>query len=320
MSTKTLRAFLLGLLILSVGTGLAFAQAGRGTARLSGVVTDQSGNRLEGARVTLSFGSGGAKHETTTNSKGEWSFLGLGTGQWELVVLMKGYEPYSQPVSVSQLKLNPLVEVPLKKSASQGGVIEDESTLDFLDLGNKYYQEGEYDQALRQYELFQEKNPQAYQVQLNIADCYRQKGDYDRALELYNKVIELSAGDKVLGREMRGKAEAGIGDIDLKQDKLAEAQEHFKKSIESSPDDEVLAYNVGEIYFSNQNLAEARKYFELATRIKPDWPDPYLKLGYVYLNETNYAEAIKMFEKFLTLEPEGERAALVQNILKTIRK
>jgi tetratricopeptide (TPR) repeat protein len=145
-------------------------------------------------------------------------------------------------------------------------------------------------------------------------------GDYDKAMELYNKLIELATSDKILGKEVAGKAEAGIGDIYLKQNKLDEAQEYFKKSIDSSPDDEVLAYNVGEIYFSNQNLPEARKYFEMAAQIKPDWPDSYLKLGYVALNELNNPEAIKMFEKFLTLEPEGERAALVQNILKTIKK
>jgi Tfp pilus assembly protein PilF len=81
-----------------------------------------------------------------------------------------------------------------------------------------------------------------------------------------------------------------------------------------------LAYNVGEIYFSNQNLDEAQKYFELATQIKPEWPDPYLKMGYVYLNNADNVNAVRMFEKFLTLEPEGERAALAKNILNAIKK
>jgi len=322
MNAKNFRAAWLSLIVMILAAGLAFPQAGRGTARLSGIVTDASGNPIKGAQVTLSYaqGTGGAKHEAKTDKKGEWSFMGLGTGQWDLMIVMNGYEPYRQSVSVSQLTLNPKVEATLKKASTGGGIIQDESTLGFLDLGNKFYKEGQYDQAIAQYELFLENNPQAYQVQLNIADAYRQKGDYDKAMELYGKLIQLSASDKMLGKEVAGKAEAGIGDIYLKQNKLAEAQEYFKKSIESSPDDEVLAYNVGEIYFSNQNLAEARKYFELAAKIKPDWPDPYLKLGYVYLNEPNNTEAVKMFEKFLTLEPEGERAALVGNILKAIKK
>ncbi len=324
MNAKALRAFSFGLMPIFLAAGLVFAQAGRGTARLNGVVTDQDGKPVEGAEVTLSYlqGSGGDKRETKTNKKGEWSFMGLGSGQWELTVVMKGYEPVTRQVAVSQLNLNPKAEVKLKKAreSAGGGVVQDESSLGFLDLGNQLYKEGKYDEAIAQYQLFLEKNPLAYQVQLNIADAYREKGQFDKAIELYNKLIELSGGDKVLGKEVAGKAQAGIGDIYLKQNKLPEAQEYFKRSIESSPKDEVLAYNVGEIYFSNQNLDEAQRYFELASQIKPEWADPYIKLGYVYLNKADNANAVKMFEKFLTLEPEGERAALVKNILNTIKK
>jgi len=106
----------------------------------------------------------------------------------------------------------------------------------------------------------------------------------------------------------------------VKQNKLDAAQDYFKQSIASSPKDEILAYNVGEIYFSNQGLDEALKYFDLAAQIKPDWPDPYLKLGYVYLNKADNASAVAKFEKFLLLEPEGERAALVKNILNAIKR
>jgi tetratricopeptide (TPR) repeat protein len=324
MNAKALQAFSFGLMVLFLATGVVFAQAGRGTARLNGVVTDQNGNPLEGVQVTLSYaqGTGGAEREAKTNKKGEWSFLGLGTGQWELAVVMKGYEPYTQPVSISQLALNPKVWVKIKKASvgTSGAVIQDESSFTFLELGNQFFKDGKYDEAIAQYELFLEKNPQAYQVQLNIADAYREKGEFDKATELYNKLIELSAGDPTLGKEVASKALAGIGDIYLNQNKLVEAQEYFRKSIERSPKDEVLAYNVGEIYFSNQNLDEARKYFELATQIKPEWPDPYLKMGYVYLNNADNVNAVRMFEKFLTLEPEGERAALAKNILNAIKK
>ena len=58
----------------------------------------------------------------------------------------------------------------------------------------------------------------------------------------------------------------------------------------------------------------------MAAQIKPDWPDPYLKLGYVYLNKADYANAVGKLEKFLSLEPEGERAALAKNILNAIKK
>jgi tetratricopeptide (TPR) repeat protein len=324
MKAKTLRALSLGLTVVFLAAGLVYAQAGRGTARLGGNVTDLEGNPIEGAQVTLSFvqGAGGVKQEALTDTKGEWSFLGLGTGQWDLVVVMKGYEPAAQSVAISQLSRNPKILVKLKKvsAGTDGGIIQDEESFVFLDAGNQYFKDMKYDEAIAQYELFLEKNPKAYQVQVNIADAYKEKGNYEKATELYNKIIELSASDATLGKEVSGKAYAGIGDIYLKQNKLAEAQDYFRQSIERSPKDEILAYNVGEIYFSNQNLPEAQKYFELATQIRPEWPDPYLKMGYVCLNNGDNEEAIKLFEKFLTLEPEGERAALAKNIISALKK
>ena len=119
---------------------------------------------------------------------------------------------------------------------------------------------------------------------------------------------------------MAAKSLAGIGNCYLKQNKLKEAQDFFKQSIENSPKDEILAYNVGEIFFSNQGWDEALKYFGLAAQIRPEWPDPYLKLGYVYLNKPDNPKAIENFEKFLKLEPEGERAAIARNILNVIKK
>ena len=322
MRNKSFYAFGVALLVILIAAGLGYAQSGRGTARLNGVVTDEDNRPVEGAQVTLSFAeAGGAKFEAKTDKKGEWSFMGLGSGRYDLAVVLKGYEPYAQAVQISQLSLNPKVYVKIKKIASVAGgdVIEDETSFEFLDKGNELYKNGQYDEAIAQYQLFLEKNPLAYQVELNIADAYREKGDYAKATELYNKIIDLSKTDATLGKDVSGKALAGIGDISLKENKLDEAQEYFRQSIERSPKDEVLAYDVGEIYFSNQNLDEAEKYFNLAIEIKPDWPDPYLKMGYVYLNKADNEAALKMFEKFLTLEPEGERAIMVKNIIAAIK-
>jgi tetratricopeptide (TPR) repeat protein len=153
-----------------------------------------------------------------------------------------------------------------------------------------------------------------------MGDCYREKGEFEKAIELYNKVLEQAKSDSSLGKEMSAKALSGIGNCFLKQGKIPEAQNFFKQSIEVSPKDEILAYNVGEIYFSNQGYDDAIKYFDMAAQIRPEWPDPYIKLGYVYLNKAENPKAIERFEKFLTLEPDGERAALVRNILNAIKK
>ena len=322
MKTKMLKRLGLIMFISVLAAGSAFSQAGRGVGRIGGVIVDLDGNPIEGVKVTIVFAQNqNLKFDTTTNKKGEWSFLGLGTGNWDMTAAMAGYLPQNKTLYVSQLAVNPKVTVKLQKvtKAAPGG-IEDEKSFELLDKGNQSFKEAKYDEAIVLYQQFLEKNPTLYQIQASIGDCYKEKGEFDKAIEIYNKVLEEVKTDAVLGKEMAAKALAGIGSCYLKQNKLQEAQDFFKKSIDNSPNDEILAYNVGEICFSSQNLDDALKYFDLAAQIKPDWPDPYLKLGYVYLNKADTAKAIEKFEKFLTLEPEGERAALARNILNAIKK
>jgi tetratricopeptide (TPR) repeat protein len=313
----------IGLALIALAfSGALYAQEGRGVGRIGGIVFDLEGNPIEGAKLVLTFSQNqNLTFEAASNKKGEWSFIGLGTGNWKLAITAKGYLPVDKTLYVSQLSVNPKVTVKLQKGVmGGGGFIADDTSFEFLEKGNQLMNEQKYDEALAAYQQFLEKNPQAYQVKISLADCYRGKGECDRAIEIYNQALEEAKSDAAMGKEMTAKALSGIGNCYIKQDKIPEAQKLFEQSIESSPDDEILAYNVGEIYFSNQKYDEAIRYFELAAKIKPEWPDSYLKLGYVYLNKADMAAAIQQFEKFLTLEPDTERSALAKNILSAIKK
>ncbi len=312
-------AAIVAIVVLAAGT--AAAQAGRGTARMGGTVTDQSGKAIANAKVVAVFAKdASAKMEAVTNERGEWGILGVGTGSWVITASADGYQPASVDYTSKQLDRNPKIKIALEKKGVGTGVVEDEKSFELLEQGNQFYQEGRYDTALLMYEQFLEKNPAAYQVKLNIGDCYRDKGDFAKAIEYYNMVAAQSDTDPAMGKTMKAKALAAIGLCALKQNNMEEAQKYFRQSIEAAPQDETLAYNVGEICFSNQQIDEATKYFEMAAQIKPDWPDPYLKLGYVYLNKGELPKAVEYLEKFIALEPGTERTAQAQNILNSIKK
>ena len=302
-------------------TASALAQAGRGTARLGGVIVDPNGKPIPSAKIEISFTrEENVKRETTSNKNGEWGFMGLGTGQWVIVASAPGFIPVSQNVFVSQLEKPAKLTIVLQRAKEEFGVIKDEASFALLDEANAYYKDGKYDAARALYQQFLDKNPAAYQVLLNIGDCYREKEDYENALKAYNTLIEQAKADSAMGKDMSAKGLAAIGLCYLRQSNLEEAQKYFKQSLDTSPEDENLAYNVGEIYFSNQKIDDALTYFELAVKIKPDWPDPYFKLGYVYLNKGDMTKAVEYFEQFLKLEPDTERSAQVQNIINTIKK
>ena len=317
LSTK----FAAGAAILLLASGLVLAQAGRGTARMYGLVLDPAGKPVVGAQVTAVYAqSGGSTFETKTDKKGEFTFMGVGTGNWDVTVVAKGYLPITQRLYTSQLNKNPKFTLKLEKKSEGTGIVQDEATFQTLEEGNNFFKEGKYDTALLMYQEFLAKNPGAYQVLLNIGDCYREKAEYDKAIENYNKLIEQAGTDSTMGKNMGAKGLAAIGLCYLKQNDMAQATDYFKKSIDMAPQDENLPYNVGEIYFSNSQIDDAIKYFEMAIQIKPDWPDPYLRVAYAYLNKGDSPKAAENLEKFIKLEPETERTAQAKAILDAIKK
>jgi tetratricopeptide (TPR) repeat protein len=321
MHKRVLSKFAAGAVTILLTAGLAIGQAGRGVARLGGTVIDADGKPVVGAKVTIVFDqTGGSTFETTTDKKGDWGIIGVGTGSWVVTANAKGYLPVTVNAYVRQLDKNPKVTLKLTKQAAGSGVVQDETTFQTLEEGNAFFNDGKYDTALTMYEEFLAKNPGAYQVLLNIGDCYREKGEYDKAIEKYNQLVEQAAGDVTMGKNLSAKGLAAIGLCFMKQGKLAESQDYFKKSIEMAPQDENLPYNVAEIYFSNQQIDEAIRYFDMAIQIKPDWPDPYLRLAYAYLNKGDNPKAAENLEKFIKLEPETERTAQAKAILEAIKK
>ena len=319
------RAFALcALLVLGVGliAGSAAAQAGRGTGRINGTVKDEAGNAVPGAKVTIALlENDSVKREAVTDKKGDWAIIGLGTSQWTLTAEAEGFLPTTMDIQVKQLARNPAIAVVMKKAgAAEKTMVRDEASLALIEQANKLYDERNYDGAMALFQEVLAANPDVYQVNMSIGDCLREKGEIDRALELYTGVIEQAKADPQNGKQMTAKALARIGECHLKKGDLETAQGFFKQSIETFPEDEVLAYNVGEIYFSNQKLDEAIEYFAMATRIKPDWSEAFYKLGLAYLNKADYAKARESLRKVLELEPEGERAAVAKGILETIDK
>lgn len=322
MKTKRFRFFFILTLALLTAFSQAGAQAGRGKARLNGLVLDNEGHPIASAKVVLDLlKSEAIQRETTTDKNGEWALIGLGSGNWKITITAEGYIPNSTTIFISQIERNPKVVLKLTKpEPSDQSAIRDEASLGFIDKATQLFNEKNYDEAISVLEQFLAQNPTAYQSYVLIGDCYREKGDFEKAIESYNKTIEEAKKDEKMGKEITAKGLAAIGDLYLRKGDFDKAQGFFKQSIDTYPENEALAYNVGEIYFSNQKLDESIQYFTIATQIKPDWPPPYYKLGLVNLNKADYEKAEENFKKFLQLEPDSELAAQSRSILEYLEK
>ena len=175
MKTNALKTIMFLGFIFLLAAGSAYSQAGHGVGRIGGVILDFEDKPIDGAKLVLAFSQNeNLKFETASNKKGEWSFLGLGTGNWDLTAIVPGYMPQTKALYVSQLSINPRVTVKMQKiPKTTSGIVADEATFELLEKGNKAYKEAKYDEAMGFYQQFLEKNPNLYQIQVSIADCWR---------------------------------------------------------------------------------------------------------------------------------------------------
>ena len=87
--TSIRRSFIAALsLYILVGMSIVCAQTGN--TSVHGTITDPKGSTVPGAKVTLSNSALGINLETTTNKNGEYQFVEIRPGTYELSVTASG--------------------------------------------------------------------------------------------------------------------------------------------------------------------------------------------------------------------------------------
>jgi hypothetical protein len=112
------------LLLLAVG-GTAFAQLQ--TGNLYGTVTDDKGASLPGVTVTLA--GQGAPQVQVTNAQGQFRFLGLGPGSYNLKAELEGFSTIDYPNIVINVGRNTSIEVKLSPAVEDVITVTAESPL-----------------------------------------------------------------------------------------------------------------------------------------------------------------------------------------------
>jgi outer membrane protein assembly factor BamD (BamD/ComL family) len=65
------------------------------------------------------------------------------------------------------------------------------SSINYFELGNKFYRENEYSSAIACYYIHTESNPNTFAVYMNLAHIYLKKDNFDKAIQYYHKAISL---------------------------------------------------------------------------------------------------------------------------------
>jgi tetratricopeptide (TPR) repeat protein len=252
---------------------------------IRGKVTDEKGQPVADAQVTIEGMDISRTLSTKTNKKGEYMYLlGLQVGTYRIVVRKAGFQP--------QYKAN------IKPQVGE------ESEVDFtLEPGQDFklpfeMTDAEREQYQKQYEEQQKREKFSAEVKAHFENGMKlsEQGMYAEALEEYNLALEKDPAQPAIL--------AHVADADLKLGKNEEALANYKKAIELSPDDPNLYTNMGVVLSKMGKTAESQEAFKKAASMNPaSAAQNYYNLGVTLVNSGNADQAAEAFKQAIAADP-----------------
>jgi tetratricopeptide (TPR) repeat protein len=298
---------------------LAFALPAAAQGMLQGVVTDTSGQPVEGAAVVIEAEGTNRHFDMKTNKKGEFMQIGLSSGPYK-VTATKDKLTASQSVRISQGRpaSAKLTLGAANSPAEAAAVTALRKTLDEAIAASNA---GKYDDAIAAFQKALEAQPTCSACYYNIGYNYAQKKDYDNAITNYKKAIEQKAD--------YADAYAGMASVYNAQRKFDEAAAASAKATELSSTLGATGgagggadalFNQGVVLWNGGKIAEAKKAFESAIQANPNHAEAHYQLGMALVNEGKLPEAATEFETYLKLAPEGPNAATAKGLVAQLKK
>ncbi|MEM5948520.1 tetratricopeptide repeat protein [Spirochaetia bacterium 38H-sp] len=147
----------------------------------------------------------------------------------------------------------------------------------YFSLGNSYYNDGDYEQAIEYYKKAEKYKSNTERLYYNLAMAYIHTQQYQEAEKLLKQLEEKDKNNiKVL---------SVLGYLEASKKNYEKAEEYYIKAIEISPYDEKLYHNMAVFLAEQGREKKALEYSEKAYTIKQD--EKKIKVLYAYLNLKN---------------------------------
>lgn len=333
------------------------AQEWAGRGRLQGVLKDEAGQPVAGARLT--FRKGEVKIDPATpgpapvvsNDKGKWSIGGLAGGLWSVSIEKEGFlisegtlqvneYAVAQPVTITMKK--PSKEL-LEQQAQAGAGAEIRAA---LEAGNAFLTQEKWAEARAEYEkaLAKMEDPEYKpMVQRAVAQTYAMEKNNEKALELLEQAVASKPDDpdtlNMMGQVQYnlGQAEKAIetlkASLALKEDPTTtqllvnllvdagreeESKTYLAKLGEGAKVDPISLLNVGIRLYNENKFDKALETYNRVVAENPDLPEAYYYRALVQLPLNKMKEAKADFTKFLELAPNHKNAADAREMLKSM--
>ena len=169
------------------------------------------------------------------------------------------------------------------------------SVKEHVDQGMAYYDQGELDKAIAEFETALELDPDDAEVHRNLGTAYGELGQWETSAAAYERAIEINAAF--------GEAYGDLTGAYFYLNRIPEAMEAGEKAIELAPDYATAYNNLGIVYGSQGQIDQAIALFEKGIQVDPDYAEVHYNLGFAYENLEQLDAAIAEYQETLRIDP-----------------
>lgn len=231
-----------------------------------------------------------------------------------------------------QIRENILVKVASLSESEVSLMIESVDNIPgyHLEIANQYYQEGRIEEAIKEYEIAVNLEPENLRLRYQLGRIYIETDQFGPALVQYKKIQQIDPNNLGITSQLavlyfknsqymmaeKEYQEAAIlypenanvhfmlALISQKSGSIKKAERHIKKALSLKPDIGVFHSFLGEIYKKNGRIDEAEQHYMTAIRLEPEKSKNHYLLGRLY-QESGFLDKAKIYlQNACDLDPE----------------
>lgn len=195
-----------------------------------------------------------------------------------------------------------MVAMPRKDSEAEaideeetGGKPSPTDARTYYHRGNAYYEKGDYDRAIENYNMAIVLNPNFSEAYFNRGLAYYNKKEFDKAIADYTRSAELDPRNAVIYNNR--------GDAHYRKQDFDKAILDYDKAISLNPRYLKAYYNRGLAYACQQDYERAVEDFDKVIELNPNFAEAWHIRGLAYDYMGDYEKAIADYDKAIELNP-----------------
>jgi predicted TPR repeat methyltransferase len=162
-------------------------------------------------------------------------------------------------------------------------------------LGNAFKEQGRLEEAVVQYRLALDGDPNYAEAHNNLGTILRRQGKFDEAVVQYEQAI-AAAPDFA-------EAHYNLGNVFKEQRQFDKAVTHYRQALTLRADFAEAHNNLGTVLKDERKLDEAAVHYERALAIKPDSVEFHYNLALALIDQKKIAAALVHLQRCLELNP-----------------